>query len=164
MEDMNCKAATTYMLQKNTEALDIVAPVETKELKSMHNNTWLTQGISISLAKQQELFNDYKRANSDSTKERYNLYNKIMNEVIGKAKAMDTENIVNKAGTDSQKLWSILYEVVDRKQLKHKIPANFQVHGSTLMVTKEIADAFNNYFAKIGKDMAETIPQTEGIW
>ena len=55
---------------------------------------------------------------------------------------MDRENEINKAGTDSHKLWLILNEVVDRKQLKHKIPANFHVNGATLTVQKEIADVF----------------------
>ena len=42
---------------------------------------------------------------------------------------METEQDILDAENDSRKLWGILNEVVDRKQLKHRIPGRFTNAG-----------------------------------
>ena len=75
---------------------------------------------------------------------------------------METEAEILDADNDSQKLWSILNEVVDRKQLKHRNPERFTNAGKSITKPMAIADGLNKYFAMIGQKMADTIPDTEG--
>ena len=42
---------------------------------------------------------------------------------------METEELTLEADNDSRKLWGILNEVIDRKQLKHRIPERFSNAG-----------------------------------
>ena len=76
MESMNCETATAFLIDKITEAMDIVAPIETKELKGNTINTWKTKAIKICLNKQRSLYCAYKNSNSTSAKERYKKYKK----------------------------------------------------------------------------------------
>ena len=52
-------------------------------------------------------------------------------------------------------------DVVDRKQIRHKLPDTFTINGKPVTEQKEIANAFNNYFALIGTDMANKLPTEE---
>ena len=75
---------------------------------------------------------------------------------------METEQDILDTENNSQKLWSILNEVVDRKQLKHRIPERFTNAGKSITQPMAIVDCFNKYFATIGQKMAHTIPNIEG--
>ena len=52
--------------------------------------------------------------------------------------------------------------IVDRKQLKHRIPSRFTINGESVSQPLKIADGFNNYFTTIGQDMANSIPEVTG--
>ena len=78
MESMDCETATAFLIDKITEAMDIVAPVETKEIEGNTMNTWKTKAINISLNKQRSLYCTYKNSNSISAKERYKKYKSIL--------------------------------------------------------------------------------------
>ena len=60
------------------------------------------------------------------------------------------------------KLWSILNEVIDRKQCRHKMSNKFIIDGKSVKNKKNITNAFNVYFASIGTDMPAKLPTTEG--
>ena len=47
MESMNCESATAFLIVKITEAMDIVAPVETKEIRGNTMNTWKTKALAL---------------------------------------------------------------------------------------------------------------------
>ena len=93
---------------------------------------------------------------------RYQNYKAILSRVIRLAKAMETENKLTDADNDCRKLWGILNEVVDRKQLKHKIPSRFTINGVSISQISTIANGFNHYFATIGQDMANSTPEVIG--
>ena len=71
--------------------------------------------------------------------------------------------LITYAGNVSKQLWGILNRVADRKQCKHRIPDRFIINGKNLQSKKNIASALNAYFASIGKDMADSIPDIEGF-
>ena len=56
--------ATNFLIEKITESLDIVAPIETKTMNVRHDNHWVTPGIAISLKQQAKLFKKHKPANN----------------------------------------------------------------------------------------------------
>ena len=72
-------------------------------------------------------------------------------------------HLIGVARADSRKLWSIMNEVIDRKQTKHMFPSDFSDKGKTISGNKNIANSFNNYFTSIGEDMANSIQDTEGF-
>lgn len=57
---------------------------------------------------------------------------------------------IETAMTDSRMLWSIINEVIDRKQCRHKIPTTFIHNGKAINKPKEVSNAFNDYFVGIG--------------
>ena len=58
---MNYDQAASYLVAKINEIMDILCPVETKELSSRPINQWKTKGLSISLARANEMFMQTKK-------------------------------------------------------------------------------------------------------
>ena len=58
--------------------------------------------------------------------------------------------------------FGIINEVVDRKQVWHKILESYKIDGSTVNNYSDIANAFNKYFASIGSVMASELPDVDG--
>ena len=161
MESMNLNESTDHLTERITEALDIVAPIETRELGLRKINPWLTAGIKISLKNGQKLYRLTKR--SPDRKQGYKIYKKVLDKVIREAKNGYYNNTIKQAGADTRKLWSILNEVIDRKQYRHKMPNRFIIDNKHIRDKKNIANAFNAYFASIGKEMADQLPDEEGF-
>ena len=162
MRLMNCDNATNDLLSTINTLLDIVAPIETKTLKVDQSNDWITPGISNSLATQAKLFRQFKTANTPESCTRYKKYKKLLGCVIRQAKALSIEENIIESGNDTRKIWAILNEVVDRKQIKFRIPEKFNINGRCITDQKQIADTFNYYFATIGSNMADQLPNREG--
>ena len=85
-----------------------------------------------------------------------------MDKLIRLAKSNYYDVIIEDAGNDTQKLWGLLNELIDRKQCRHKMPNRFVIDGKSVRNKKNIATAFNIYFSSIGSEMAEKIPNTQG--
>ena len=60
METMSCEDASKYLESNIIEAMDIVAPIETKKVRNKPENQWLTLGIKTSLAYAAKLYRKYR--------------------------------------------------------------------------------------------------------
>ena len=105
--------------------------------------------------------NNTKKSNKENSPSRSitNTYKKILESCIRRLKLRHYTNLIGVAGADSRKLWSIMNEVIDRKQTKHMFPSDFSDQGKNISGDKNIANSFNSYFASIGED---NIPNTDG--
>ena len=168
MDNMNTDEAASYLEQQIIEASDIVAPILTKTIKIKKVNQWTTPGLRISLETNCRNYKSYKKLEKlkkDATEERniYKAYKKVLSKVIAKAKQRYYKDLIKEAGEDTKRLWQILNEMTDRKQIKHKYPTVFQKNGHNISDKKEIANLFNSYFASIGKQMADSQPDVPGF-
>lgn len=162
MENMTLNEATNALHYCITNHLDYIAPVTTKTVGKRPINKWLTKGIKISLTHSEKLYKKAKKG-TDIDKEKNKKYKKILQAVIRKSKNLHYRNKIKDAGPDSRKLWNIINEVIDRKQCRAKMPSEFISNGCTIKGNRNIANGFNDYFASIGTDMADSIPDKEGF-
>ena len=68
MENLDCEAATNFLETKIIEALDLVAPIQTKIVKEKLENQWTTTGIKISLKRSHNLYKTYRNSQRLMTK------------------------------------------------------------------------------------------------
>ena len=137
MEAMNCEDSSEYLESKIKEAMDIVAPIETKIVKNKKENQWLTAGIRISLATSRLLYKRYKKSKSVIDKMAYKKYNCVLKKVNRAARDKYYGYRLKGADNDTRKVWSILNEVVDRKQCKHRIPNRFIINKCSVRNRKK---------------------------
>ena len=86
----------------------------------------------------------------------------MLESVIRQAKNMYYNDTITAAGSDSRKLWGVINEVIDRKQTKNKIPHSFTINDKIVDNEKGISNGFNDYFASIGKLMADSMLDAPG--
>ena len=161
MHDLTLDEATNLLHKTIQDILDEIAPIETKTMSNKPINRWLTSGIKISLHNAEKQYKKVKQGKLQ--KSEYKKYKKILESCIRRLKHRHYTNLIGVAGADSRKLWSIMNEVIDRKQTKHMFPSDFVDKGKTISGDKNIANSFNNYFTSIGEDMANSIPNTDGF-
>ena len=164
LSQMGPEEGTNYLILKINEILDIFAPVESKDMLTKPINQWKTAGIDISLKHCSKLYRAAKgKPNTNQAMIEYKYYRRVLDGVLKKAKDLYYKEKICLAGNDGRKLWGVVNEVVDRKQCKHTMPNVFEVDGSRITGEKEIANAFNDYFASIGKKMADSLPTVQGF-
>ena len=79
---------------------------------------------------------------------------------IKKAKPQYFDRIFTAYRTDLKKTWRTISETLCEIKKKHcDVPSRFFYDGLQLSKRKAIANAFNVYFANIGKNLAATIEQ-----
>ena len=61
-----------------------------------------------------------------------------------------------------KKTWATLNEILGRGKQKVYIPDFFKKGIETIVGNQNIAEEFNNFFTKIGPDLANKIPNSEG--
>ena len=75
MEAMNLENATSYLSERIKEALDIVAPVETKVMGKKPINLWTTAGLKVSFKNSNNLYKIYRKHPTNENKSRENWTN-----------------------------------------------------------------------------------------
>ena len=60
-----------------------------------------------------------------------------------------------------KKTWQVLSETLSRNIKKNELPSKFVHEGREIEDPTEIANAFNIYFAHIGKNLSSTIKQDD---
>ena len=78
MESMNLEESTNHLSDKIKEALDIVAPVETKIQGKKTINLWTTGGIKTSLKQCTKLYRAHKKSPNENSKKEYKVYKKTI--------------------------------------------------------------------------------------
>ena len=56
-----------------------------------------------------------------------------------------------------KRTWQVISETLNRNKRKHDMPSLFTHEERDLVDSTEIADAFNTYFANIGKNLSSQI-------
>ena len=160
LHGMNAEQMAITLEAEIIKGLDKIVPIETKKVSIKKINQWFTPGIKVSVNEAHKL---YKLGKRRRVMVEYKVYKKVLKKVIRLAKNMFYNNKLKEAGPDTRRIWSILNEVIDRKQCRKKIPGSFKMGGKTVTNKKEIANAFNDYFASIGKEMADAQPNVPGF-
>ena len=65
LHNMDANSATSYLIDKINEIMDIFSPVETKEMSTRPINQWKTQGIAISLKLANKQYRQYSKDKSN---------------------------------------------------------------------------------------------------
>ena len=130
MHDLTLDEATNLLHKTIQDILDEIAPIETKTMNNKPINRWLTSGIKVSLHNAEKQYKKVKQGKLQ--KSEYKKYKKILESYIRRLKHRHYTNLIGVAEADSRKLWSIMNEVIDRKQTKHMFPSDFVDKGKTI--------------------------------
>ena len=129
---------------------------------------WITTGLIKSIEFRDKLYKRLKFCPQDSPEHNrmeYNLktYNGYLKQCIRTAKREYYVHEFTKYKNDIWKTWDTLKDIINTKKSKSEFPPYFTDLGIKISGSKTIADKFNEYFTKIGPELARSIDTSHKI-
>ena len=129
---------------------------------------WITTGLIKSIEFRDKLYKRLKSCPQDShehNRMEYNLktYNGYLKQCIRTAKREYYVHEFTKYKNDIRKTWDTLKDIINTKNSKSDFPPYFTDLGIKISGSKTIADKFNEYFTKIGPELARSIDTSHKI-
>ena len=140
-----------------------------KRIKKFNNRRhkkerWMTDELLAQVVKKNEMYVDWKTTpitNLDYEKVKLNFksYEKKFLKGIEKAKRDYFDRVFLAYKCDMKRTWQVISETLNINKSNHDMPSLFTHEGRDIADSLEIADAFNVYFANIGKNLLSHIDQ-----
>ena len=73
------------------------------------------------------------------------------------AKRTYYEKQIEKFKGDSKKTWGTIFEIMNKKRTKSRLPPFFEVNDKKVSDKQDIANEFNTFFSTIGQKLADEI-------
>ena len=172
------KKLVSYMQQKNWEHVYNSATVEegtcrfVKDItniidrskvkiklqqKFKKRHSWITQGLMKSVEIKQKLYIDFKNDQSNREKERnYKVYINKLNKLLFRAKNDYFRRELEMKNGNSKSLWYSINKFTGKCREQNTIK-EIHVEGRVVKDNNEMANAFNKYYANVGKNLASKI-------
>ena len=125
---------------------------------------WMTNELLIKIVEKNKLYVKWKTTpinleKYEEIKKQFKECEKNVIKLIKEAKQQYFDRIFTAYRTDLKKTWRTISETLSRNKKHCDVPSRFFHDGKELSEPKAIANAFNVYFANIGKNLAATIEQ-----
>lgn len=135
------------------------APYKTLSKKDvkLENKPWLSTGILKSINVKHKFYHKFIKSQDKFWYDRYKIYRDRVNHLIRKSKVNHYKHFFSRFKNNSKKLWSGINEILNRgKQLNN---GNIALQTNEGIITNQdkVANAFNNFFAKIGPNLSSKI-------
>jgi len=93
----------------------------------------------------------------------FKTYNAILKKSIRLAKKQYYDNFFYNHKNDMKKTWGMINTILNRTKTKSHFPDHFLVNGQQISDKQDVSNAFNDYFTKIGLQLANSVHSPEGI-
>ena len=149
--------AYNIFVSKITFLHDACFPKTILSRKKLKNKPWITAGIKTSIRRKNLLFRKYIDNPTPEKHAALARYRRVLNKSIRYSKSSYYKRMIIEQQHSSQKTWGVLNELLNRKNKSSPVISSIS-HNSTIVKDNiGIANAFNDYFSKIGNKLAEDI-------
>ena len=90
----------------------------------------------------------------------YKIYLKLFNKIKRKARIFYYKTVLNQNRHNTKQTWNILKKAIGKENNKANFPQSFNIDSNTVRNKKDIAHAFNTFFANIGYNVNHSVPQS----
>ena len=126
-----------------------------RKQKRFFNKPWITNGLKTSIKTKNKMFKLAKKSNETEIIEKYRVYRSLLTRLKTKAKNSYYAELAISYGNDKSKIWRLVNEITKRKKINnHSIKSLLDKKGNKLRDPKLIANALNEHFSTVGKNMA----------
>ena len=163
---LDTSAEDNYSVIANTITKSIeknIPTVKTRFRRDRHSlKPWMSDDILKKIKDKDKLYNKVRKSKPDSENHKLNknlLKSKIqdINHQIMEAKRTYYEKQIEKFKGDSKKTWGTIFEIMNKKRTKSRLPPFFEVNDKKVSDKQDIANEFNTFFITIGQKLADEI-------
>jgi len=120
----------------------------------------MTQGLLISRTTKINLHKIAVKERSKQANEQYKKFRNIYNSTLRASKKMYFDKNFELNRKNPKRTWDLLKEATNLTKSNDKIH-KLQLNNQTITEPKQIANAFNNFFVRVGADISESIIPTK---
>ena len=113
--------------------------------KNLTKNKWITKGIKISCNNKRKLYLACRQNTNEEIKQHYQLYSKILANVIREAKTIYYNKKILKSHNKYKTTWDVIKEVTGHQRPKIEVQ-DMKVENELITDLQEIAEVFSDYF------------------
>ena len=164
--DPNYNYEIVSTLLQNAKSKHIPKRIKKFNKRRHKKETWMTDELLAQVIKKNDMYVDWKTTpithpDYEQVKLKFKGYEKIVSKGIDKAKKDYFDRVFVAYKSDMKKTWQVISETLSRNKKSHEMPSVFNHEGHELADSVEIANAFNTYFANIGKNLSSQIDQSD---
>ena len=167
LTNMTVDAGSEFLTNEINSVMDFYAPEKTvlyDVSKCKRKVEWISQGLKVSSRKCLQLYKKVSSKSRDSVEFlNYKKYRNMYNSLRRKAKFAYYNDIIKRNANDAKKLWQVLNKLTGKLNNKKDINDEIIVNGVKANDQKVIANAFADYYSKVGKSLAEHIEKKGNI-
>ena len=144
-----------------TEAANLAFPLKTPSNKKNKNRShpWMSPGLIKSSKVKHKLYSKKLKFPSIENINIFKKYSYVLNKCMRSAKKTFYSNSFEQAKNNNKETWRLIGEVAGRvKKNNENITKTFEIDGNFTNDPVQIAEGFNNFFGKIGPELANQIP------
>ena len=124
----------------------------------MKAKPWITPAIIKSIRVKNKLYKQFLKTNSNYYHSKYKFYRNRLNYLTKLSKRKYYSDYFLNNRNDSKKTWKGIKEIINPKNKGLHTPSTLQYNNEVITDTKTIANAFNEFFANVGRHLASAIP------
>jgi Reverse transcriptase (RNA-dependent DNA polymerase) len=161
LSERNVNTALDNFLDTFQPLFDLRFPLKKRRINRNYNrlNDFMTAGLLVSRRRKNVLYKKQLVSPSPNNVNKYKTYRNIYNSVLRRSKKMYFEESLYKFRKKPKKLWEVLNLANGGAKKGNKIKEILS--GNTLINDdREMAQAFNNYFSRVGSDIINSIDQS----
>ena len=122
---------------------------------------WVTSGLLTSSRTRKKLLSNKLHNPTDNNILTFASYNNLYNKIKRATIRNYYHAILEENKFNMKKTWTVLNEVIGRKNDKSNFPREFIIGGNSVSDKPIIAETFNDYFSKIGYETGQNVPSTD---
>ena len=158
MKSKSVNEAMIFFYHNLTKAYNKSFPIVKLSRKRANDKPWITSGLKTSIKKTHLLYKKYLQNRSDANRLEYTTYSNDLRTIIRNAEIKYYKRVFNEKENGIKQMWKTLSPILNRnKNSKPKSINKLNINGKNIYNDKDIADALNNYFANIGKNLSHQI-------
>ena len=159
--DLNVMFDSFYT--KLSKIIDHHAPIKQiprKELK-LRSKPWITLAIRKSIFVKNKLYKKYLKSKLPYYHLKFKYYRNRLNHLIKVSKKQYYNDYFHANRSNPKKIWTGIKRIMTLRPECNHAPKKINNNNIDITEPKAIANAFNNFFAKIGNDIANSVPNTD---
>ncbi len=149
-------------LELYLEAFEMAFPLKSINVpkKFVKQSPWITKGLTLSAITKSELLKKKHKSPTIQNITKYTNYCTIYKSLLRRAKSSYYYSEFALAKNNMKRSWSLIRSALNKQDTKEMLPNYFKHNNVIISDNKTIANKFNLFFANIGYEISQNVPQT----
>jgi hypothetical protein len=163
LKNLQVNDAYSHFINILQSIIDDIAPEKTKTFSDRNTirEPWMSPGLIRSSNKLQKLYRKQLKVSKEHEfHKHYVNYRNLYNTIKRSTKQNYYEQMLNQNKSNLKKTWQILNTLIGKCNDKTNVPQELLVENKLVNDPQEVADAFGEYFSKVGAQYSDTIPKS----